>query len=409
MPELRSFPFFLPPPAGGRVDVLIVAGEHSGDEHAAGMVRGLLAQQPALRVCALGGPKLAAAGAQLLHDLTASSVVGFVEVLRNLRFFRMLFNATVDWIGQYRPRAVCCVDYPGFNLRLARALHARGLTAKGGGGIRALYYISPQIWAWKAGRRFEMARHLDAMAVIFPFEVKSYADTALPVEFVGHPFVADDYQSPVHHDSTGPVLLLPGSRRQAVARIFPALLAGFGMYRQQGGTRGAVVIHPSEEVAAVLRSELARWPQFAGTVELNQSLNGRERPGGRSEIPGVAASAVLTSSGTMSMHCALAGIPGAIAYRTNPLTYLFARWLVQVPHIGIANLLLDEPMYPEFIQGAATPANLARELTACVEDPARRGRAVEQAQRLRTALHQPRNGTAADWLARQLMATSGVI
>ncbi len=389
------------------MDVLIVAGEHSGDEHAARLVQELLARQPALRVCALGGPQLAAAGAQLLHDLTASSVVGFVEVLRNLRFFRRLFNATLDWIGQHRPRAVCCVDYPGFNLRLARALHARGLTAKGGGSIRALYYISPQIWAWKAGRRFEMAQHLDAMAVIFPFEVKSYADTALPVEFVGHPFVADDYQSPVRHDPAGPVLLLPGSRRQAVARIFPALLAGYGMYRQQGGKRGAVVIHPSEEVAAVLRSELARWPQLAGKVELHETINGRARPGGRSPAQGMGASAVLTSSGTMSMHCALAGIPGAIAYRTNPLTYLFARWLVQVPHIGIANLLLDEPMYPEFIQGAATPANLARELTACLEDPARRRRAAEQARQLRDKLHQPRAGTAADWLARQLAQSGG--
>jgi lipid-A-disaccharide synthase len=121
----------------------------------------------------------------------------------------------------------------------------------------------------------------------------------------------------------------------------------------------------------------------------------------RTGVP-VAASAVLTSSGTMSMHCALAGIPGAIAYRTNPLTYLFARWLVRVPHIGIANLLLDAPMYPEFIQGAATPANLARELTACLEDPARRRRSEEQARQLRDKLHQPASGTAADWLARRL-------
>ena len=416
MPETPQLPFSLPPPKGGRVDVLIVAGEHSGDEHAARMVQGLLAQQPALRVCALGGPKLAAAGAQLLHDLTTSSVVGFVEVLRNLRFFRMLFSATREWIGRYQPRAVCLVDYPGFNLRLARTLHAGGLTTKGGGPIRALYYISPQIWAWKAGRRFEMAKHLDAMAVIFPFEVKSYADTPLPVEFVGHPFVAGDYQSPVSYDPAGPVLLLPGSRRQAVARIFPALLAGYAGFALRHPGRAAVVLHPSEEVAAVLRSKLAHWPQLAGKVALREIITGSAlcrpsergapiidgRPSGPSPPQGIAASAVLTSSGTMSMHCALAGIPGAIAYRTNPLTYLFGRWLLKVPYIGIANLLLGEPMYPEFIQGAATPANLARELTACLEDPARRGRSEEQARRLRAILHQPASGTAADWLARWL-------
>ena len=121
MAEKPQLPLSLAPPEGGRADVLIIAGEHSGDEHAARMVQGLRANHPALRVCALGGPKLAAAGAQLLHDLTASSVVGFVEVLRNFRFFRSLFGATLAWIERYRPPAVCCVDYPGFNLRLARA------------------------------------------------------------------------------------------------------------------------------------------------------------------------------------------------------------------------------------------------------------------------------------------------
>lgn len=368
---------------------MVVAGEHSGDEHAARMIKELLAHQPGLRVCALGGPQLAAAGAQLLHDLTSSSVVGFVEVLKNFRFFRMLFGATLSWIEQHRPRAVCWVDYPGFNLRLARALHTRRLTTKSGGQIRALYYISPQIWAWKAGRRFEMAEHLDAMAVIFPFEVQSYADTTLPVEFVGHPFVADEYRSPVSYDPAGPVLLLPGSRRQAVARIFPALLAGY-LGLEEPTMRPAVVLYPSEEIKAALQPVLQKSGPVAGRVAL-------QRAGAT-----VAAAAVLTSSGTMSMHCALAGIPGAIAYRTNPLTYLFARWLVRVPHIGIANLLLETPMYPEFIQGAATPANLTRELRACLQEPERRQRADTQAQRLRTLLRQPATGTAADWLARHL-------
>ena len=371
------------------MDLLIIAGEHSGDEHAARMASGLRSLRPELRICALGGPALAAAGAQLLHDLTDSSVVGLVEVLKNLRFFRQLFAATLRWIEQYRPRAVCFIDYPGFNLRMARALHARGLTTRGGGKIRALYYISPQIWAWKAGRRFEMAKHLDAMAVIFPFEVKSYADTALPVEFVGHPFVADDYRSPVGFDAAGPVLLLPGSRRQAVARIFPALLAGFQEFAALHPQRSAVVLYPSEEIRGLLEELLKGIPvSLAARVRLQAT-----------GVP-VSAAAVLTSSGTMSMHCALAGLPGAIAYRTNPVTYLLGRWLVKVPYIGIANLLLNEAMYPEFIQGAAAPGRLAAELAACVDDPGRSRRSQEQAQRLRAILHQPATGTAAVWLAR---------
>jgi lipid-A-disaccharide synthase len=383
--QSAALPFRLPPPVAGRVDLLVVAGEHSGDEHAARMVRDLRARDSGVTVAALGGPQLAAAGAQLLHDLTASSVVGLVEVLKNYSFFRALFAETLRWIGEHRPRAVCFVDYPGLNLRLAAALRERGLSVKGGGQIKALYYISPQIWAWKAGRRFAMARDLDAMAVIFPFEVKCYADTTLPVEFVGHPFLAPDYASPVRYDPAGPVLLLPGSRKQAVARIFPVLLAGF----RASGEREAVVLYPSDDILAVLR---AANPPAApeGGVRLQ-----------RTGVP-VAASAVLTSSGTMSMHCALAAIPGAIAYRANPLTYLLGRWLVKVPYLGIANLLLDEPMYPEFIQGAATPGALASELRACVHEVPRRQDTTAQAARLRAVLAQPAGGTAADWLARNL-------
>ncbi|HEY0968815.1 MAG TPA: lipid-A-disaccharide synthase [Opitutaceae bacterium] len=377
----EALPFRLPPPAQGGVDLLVIAGEHSGDQHGASMVRALRANHPDLRVAALGGTELAGAGAQLLHDLTASSVVGLVEVLKNYSFFKMLFEEILRWIAEHRPRVVCFVDYPGLNLRLAAALHERGLSVKGGGKIRLAYYISPQIWAWKAGRRFTMAKHLDAMAVIFPFEVQSYADTDLPVEFVGHPFVADGYAAPVHFDPAGPLLLLPGSRRQAVARIFPVLLAGHAAQ----GKRPAIVLYPSEDILAVLRA--ANPP--AG-IEFR-----------RTGEP-VGASAVLTSSGTMSMHCALAAIPGAIAYRANPLTYLIGRMLLKVPYLGIANLLLKEPMYPEYIQGAATPEALAREVQDCLENPARLARTREQAKRLHDGLRRPATGTAADWLGRQL-------
>lgn len=383
--------FRLPSPANGRVDLLVVAGEHSGDEHAARMIRELRGAHPGLAVAALGGPQLAAAGAQLLHDLTASSVVGLVEVLRNYPFFKALFAGTLRWIAAHRPRVVCFVDYPGLNLRLAAALRERGLSRKGGGSIRTVYYISPQIWAWKAKRRFTMARDLDAMGVIFPFEPQCYADTTLPVEFVGHPFVAPDHRPPVRYAADGPVLLLPGSRRQAVGRIFPALLAGFRAF----GGREAVVLYPSAEILGVLQG--AQPPPYVRLVQVGEGGGGG---GGRAEP--VVASAVLTSSGTMSMHCALAAIPGAIAYRANPLTYVLGRMLVQVEYLGIANLLLGEPMYPEYIQHAATPAALAAELRACTGDPARRERTAAQAGRLRAQLSVPASGTAADWLARQL-------
>jgi lipid-A-disaccharide synthase len=380
-----SPPIRLPPPAGGRVDVLIVAAEHSGDEHAARLVRGLLAKRPELKVAALGGPRLAAAGAQLLRDLTASSAIGPGEVLRKMTFFRALIAEVVRWIGEHRPRAVCFVDSSALNLRIVRGLHARGFSQKAGGPTRTLYYVSPQIWASRAGRRFAMAKHLDALAAIFPFEPAVYADTNLPVEFVGHPFVAPDYETPVRYDPAGPVLLLPGSRKGAVARIFPVLLAA---YRQWGAKRPAVVLYPGGEVRAVLES--ARPPVG---VELRATGESREPVG---------AAAVLTTSGTMSMHCALAGIPGAVTYRADPLFYFLGRLLVRVKFIGIANLLLGEAMYPEFIQGAARPAALAAELEAAVNDPRRREQAARQAARLRSLLAMPASGTAADWLERQL-------
>jgi lipid-A-disaccharide synthase len=382
-----ALPFRLPPPAAGRVDVLVVAGEHSGDEHGARMVRDFRAKRPGAAVAALGGPELAAAGAQLLHDLTASSVVGLVEVLKNYPFFKALFAEILRWIAEHRPRVVCFVDYPGLNLRLAAALRERGLSVKGGGAIRTVYYISPQIWAWKAKRRFTMARDLDALATIFPFEPKCYADTVLPAEFVGHPFVAADYTAPVRYAADGPVLLLPGSRKQAVGRIFPVLLAGLERWRRERPDTAATVLYPSDDIRAVLETVLAR-----GGPPVTLRRTGEP----------VAASAVLTSSGTMSMHCALAAIPGAIAYRANPLTYLLGRMLVRIEYLGIANLLLGEPMYPEYIQHAATSAALAAEVRACLGDAARRERTVQQAERLRALLDVPAGGTAADWLARQL-------
>ena len=381
MTAAPALPFRLAPPAGGPVDLLVIAGEHSGDEHAARMLAQFLALRPGARACALGGPRLAAAGAQLLYDLTASSVVGFLGVLKNLSFFRGLQEETLRWIDAHRPRAVCFVDYSGANLRLAAALRERGLSVKGGGSIRLLYYISPQIWASRRGRRFAMARDLDALAVIFPFEPACYADTTLVHEFVGHPFAAAGHVPPVSFDPAGPVLLLPGSRRNSVERIFPVLLAA----HRALGERDAVAIYPSEEILGVLRGA-------------NPPAGVRLQPTG---LP-VAASAVLTSSGTMSLHCALAAIPGAIAYRIDPLTYWLGRLLVKVPYLGIANLLLGEPMYPEYIQGAATTGALAAELRACLHDPARRERTAVQAGQLRALLSQPAGSTPGEWLARQL-------
>jgi lipid-A-disaccharide synthase len=230
-----------------------------------------------------------------------------------------------------------------------------------------------------------MARNLDSLAVIFPFEVGCYAGTGLDVEFVGHPFMAPDYLPPVSFDAAGPVLLLPGSRPKAVGLIMPALLGGYTDYARAGKGRGAVILYPSEAIRSQIES-MGLPPQVR--------LQKRGDP--------VAASAVLTSSGTMSMQCALAGIPGAIAYRTDMLTYLIARWLVSVPYLGIANIILGEPMYPEYIQDSASPSALSAELSACIGEPARRARTAGLSAELRSLLVNPAGVTEADWLSRNL-------
>jgi lipid-A-disaccharide synthase len=381
-PVLEAFPA---PDGDGPLDLLVVAGEHSGDEHAARLVRGMLRRDPKLRIAALGGPQLREAGAQLLFEMTSFSVVGLREVIRHYGFFRGLFRQTVEWIATHRPRAVCLVDYPGFNLRLAKALFQRGLSRKGGGEIGVCAYISPQVWAWKAKRRFKMERWIDELGVIFPFEVDVFRDTRLPTFFVGHPFVYPDHDLAVSYDSEGPVLLLPGSRVAPVKRIFPVLLQAWRAYRERSPEARATVLYPGGPVRGVLEAILGKDPADEGMTLRPIS----EKSAG---------CAVLTSSGTMSLQCALAGLPGAIVYRADRLTYAIGRRLVRIPYLGIANILLDRPVYPEYLQSEARPEKLAAELMACVHSGERRQRAAEDAEELRHLLSANRYLDADAWV-----------
>lgn len=381
-------------PRSGGADLLVVAGEHSGDQHAARVLKRLRVMKPGLRVAALGGPELRKAGAQLLHDMTGFSAVGLVEVLANYPYYKKLFDRTLAWIRLHRPRAICLTDYPGFNLRLAEALRKEKLSRAGGGEIAVYFYISPQIWAWKSGRRFDMARTLDSLGVIFPFEIACYKDTLLPVRFVGHPFVTEDHRAPLVYDRSAPVLLLPGSRPKPVRKIFPTLLQAWATYRERHPEARAVIIHPGEPVRGVLHEIMAEWPEEARGVDLVSSAEP------------VKASAALTSSGTMSLSVALAGIPGAVVYRANPVTWVVGRRFVgdRIRFLGIANLLLDRPAWPEFLQGDADPEKLAARLEACVGDPA----VIETAQHDAAELHRILGGEGAgmippeSWLAEAL-------
>ncbi len=388
MPQPAKQLPLLPSAKPGDFDLLIIAGEHSGDQQAARMLRRAVKLRPNLKVAAIGGEALKRAGATLLHDLTATSVVGLVEVLKNYGYFRSLMDALVRWIGECRPKAVCFVDYPGFNLRLAERLKNEGISQKGGGDVQLLYYISPQIWAWKAHRRFKMAELLDALAVIFPFEIECYSDTSLPVSFTGHPFVDPEYKNNLRYDPDGPILLLPGSRTQAVSRIFPVMVGAMELFLRTRPGAKSVVMYPDEGVKGILTGVVQ-----SGSSALRESIEFMKAD------ESVSARAALLSSGTMSLTCALAGIPGVICYRAHPLTYFIGRRVVKVPFLGIANLLLPEsPPYPEFIQGAARPETLARELEELTSSMKRQKQARVTANALADKLTAESQGDAASWL-----------
>lgn len=370
-----------------RPDLLIIAGEHSGDEHAARLLKELLVTRPHLNVCALGGKELKATGAQLLWDMTESSVVGLFEVLKNYPFFRKLFKAILEWIRIYKPKTICFVDYPGFNLRLAKKLFEEGLSDKGGGEIKLCYYIGPQIWAWKPKRRFAMAKWLNSLGVIFPFEVDCYKDTDLDVHFVGHPFVSSEYISPVNFDEKGPILLLPGSRKVAVGRIFPIMLDAFELFLKKFPNERALVIYPTEKIKKVLINCLKDREILRNKVEIRDAMNS------------FSGKAVLGSSGTMSLACALAAIPGAILYKANILTYIIGKMIVNIDKLGMANILLGKNVYPEYIQNEAKPQVLCEELISCIICKRYRKEMLINAQKLKYLLKNKDNLSNSQWLS----------
>jgi lipid-A-disaccharide synthase len=372
------------------VDLLIIAGEHSGDEHAADLLKQVLEQRPNLKVAAIGGEELERAGAHLLFNPLENAVVGLVEVIKHFDYLRALFDGTLDWIERYRPRVVCFVDYPGFNLRIAKRLFNRGISSKAGGNVRLIYYISPQIWAWKSKRRFAMAKHLDSLGTIFPFEVACYDDTELPVQFVGHPFVAEDRELTVSYDPHGKILLLPGSRTAVVGRIFPVLVETFYRLRKSSPELEAMVMYPTEKIRKQLEAIVV---DQGGSLDDFEMLPNSDR---------FSARAVITNSGTISLVCALAAIPGLLVYKTNSLTYLMAKFLVKIRSIGIANIILDEFIYPEYLQGDMRADILEEKLSKMIHDSSEITRVRDQSARLHERLKVHTAQNARQWVFQQL-------
>ena len=378
-------------PKNSVIDLLVIAGEHSGDELAADFVKELKSKHPDLNVACIGGSKLEEAGACLIFNLLNRSVFGFIDVLKNYGFFKLLFKETITWIELYQPKHICCVDYPGFNLRIAKELKKKGLSRKGGGAISVHHYVSPQIWAWKPNRRFAMAQYLDSLAVLLPFEPRHYKDTDLPTTYVGHPFAMSDYELSLKYDPEGPILLLPGSRQKVVEHIAPIILEAFAALAKNDKVAQAVIIYPSLIIKSVLKRCLSHHPELKDRVTLIKN-----------DFSQLKARAAIMSSGTMSLSVALLGIPGIIVYKLSRLNYFIIKQLVHVPYISLANLILEKEIYPELIQASANKENITQAFNSIVADEAIEGRCQKNAKDLKHLLFDKREMSAAHWLSTRM-------
>lgn len=334
---------------------MVVAGEISGDMHAAGVIRALRERDPEVSVFGVGGDALAAEGAEILHHVDDMAVFGPFAVLQKYPHFRRVFDQMVATAEERRPAAALLVDYGGFNLRFARELKALG--------IKVLYYVSPQVWASRRGRIREMAEAVDRLMVIFPFEPEVYRDSGLKVDFVGHPLVDEAKASLEEEPADLPwpgeskIALLPGSRRQEVGRILPVMLDAAVKLRQEHPEAGFLVAAPSHDFAVSAAAALDQWPELPCTVVAGQTRQILRQ-----------ARAAWVTSGTATVEAALMRCPMNVVYRTSPLFYLFGKTLVRVPHIGMVNLLAGRELCPELIQGGATATSLAAALKPLLED-----------------------------------------
>jgi lipid-A-disaccharide synthase len=355
---------------------MLSCAEASGDLYAGALVRELKALDPGIAVCGFGGPHLAAAGATLLADYRGLAVTGITEAIPKIPQFLRTLRLLVGAARADRPDALVVIDSPDFNFRLAPAIKALG--------VPVVYYISPQIWAWRKGRLKTIRDFADRVLVIFPFEESIYREGGVPVEFVGHPLI--DLSPPLDKasardalcralrlDPAAPIVaVLPGSRANEVTRILPDLVAAAPLIRMHVPAAQFVV---------------ARAPHLDDALfEPARGLQGSAIVDSQTDTVLAAADVVLTASGTATIQTALHDTPMVIVYRVSPLTYQVGRRLVRVDAIGMVNLIAEERIVPELVQDAFTPEAVAREAVSMLTDRARSQTIREGLARVRAKL-----------------------
>lgn len=354
---------------------MILAGEVSGDMHAARLVAAIRRGAPDTHFFGIGGDRMEEEEVDILRSVDEMAVMGFTEVLRRFMFFRRVFHEMLMEVKKRKPDAVILVDYPGFNLRFARRVHAMG--------IKTIYYICPQVWAWNRGRIPKMAQSLDLLITIFPFEKKHFDGTGLRVEFVGHPFVDEAATVMKEHHFALPwkgatkIALLPGSRRHVVYQMLPVMWRAAGLFAQEHPDAGFIVPAASVDIAGLCehiiretRGGPANWSVTVGQAR---------------EVLRQARAAIVVS-GTSTVEAALMKCPMLIAYRMPRTSYLLGRMLVKVDHIGMVNIVAGRRLCPEFIQDDARPDLLAQALGPLVAEGQARAAMLAGFEEVRAAL-----------------------
>jgi lipid-A-disaccharide synthase len=347
--ELLSFGLLICDKGVIMARILISAGEASGDIHAAAVTAAIKKIDPSAEVFGMGGDALRNSGGEVLFDIKDHGVMGFVEVIKKLPALFQLRDDFEKVMDERKPDCLITVDYPGFNMKLAKLAHEKG--------IPVVSYIAPSAWAWHKSRAKNVAKIVDRVACIFPFEYDVYKEAGAKVEFVGHPLVDIVKPSMTINEANAfagkkegrkLILLMPGSRLMEIEKMLPTLL----------------------EAAKIIQKQLPEvdfvMPR-AGTIPVNlledkikaSDLEVRITEGHNYDLFSVADLALATS-GTVTLEAALCGLGSVIVYRTNPLTYMIAKMVVNIPHIGLPNIVAGRSVLPELIQNEFTPAKVAK-------------------------------------------------
>jgi lipid-A-disaccharide synthase len=363
------------------VTIYFVAGEVSADNHGAALMRSLRELDGALKFVGRGGPQMQeVAGGQFKNWISEAAVLGLWEVLRKYGYFREQFRQTLREIRQSNPDAVVLIDYPGFNLRLARELRRQAPRQK------IIYYISPQVWAWNRGRIKQMAHFIDLVLCIFPFEVDLYKQAGLHAVFVGHPMIERLQARKMGAERDRNLIgLFPGSRSREVRKIFPVILdAAHELLKHNRNLRFEVAA-ASDQLAQEISKLLA-----AGSLVPSSREEGRLRcaiqedpqviritVGHTAEIM-QRAWAGIVASGSATLEAAYFRLPFVLIYKVAWPTYLAARLVVNVKYLGMPNLLADKEVVPEFIQHRAKPGAIVKTVQPLIEDGNARERMISQ-------------------------------